>query len=256
MKKHIQKKFLSEAQLAKDITGLIEGNGFDPAIPITRKDVPKEYNAFSVTTDNKLLVCFQFNDNGRIVFIPEPDPILIYFDSAYGHLRIIKEQRKTLLDHFKGVKMDENYLIDLYAFYGAVNGFIILLFTALEAFINHNIPEQYIYKVTSDRKTETYDKNQIMLLPFKLKVGTILKEIFKKDFSHAYKMKSQHISNLKEFRDNLVHLKPEIGTNTPYAYLYKKGLVFKFEETIDAVMDFMNYYKPDYVTYCSCSKDF
>jgi hypothetical protein len=256
MKKHIQKKCLFEVDMPDNTLELLGGKGISTSTPLKANDVPKNFNAISITEDNKALMCFPFNESGRLLYIPEPNPILIYFDSAYSHFKAITERRKTLLNHFKGVKMDEDYLNDLYGFYGSVNGFIILLFTAIEAFINHNIPEEYKYVVQSDRKTEIYNKNQIMLLPFKEKMGPILKEIFKKDFGHSYKLKYQHIINLKEMRDNIVHLKPEKGTNTPYAYLFKKGLTFKFESTIDAVMDFINFYKPGYITYCKCSKDF
>ena len=203
-----------------------------------------------------MLIGFPVNENGSMVFIPEPDPILIYFDTAYRNYKHITEHRKTLLNHFKGVKMDESYLIDLYSYYGSVNAFVILLFTAIEAFINYNIPEEYQYVDAGDKKTEIYNKAQIMYLPFKTKISIILKEIFKKDFIHSHPPTYQHITNLKEMRDSIVHLKPMKDTNTPYAHIYKKGLGFKFEETIDAVMDFMNYYKPGYITYCSCSKDF
>lgn len=191
-----------------------------------------------------------------MVFIPEPDPIRIYFDSAYGNYKHIKEKRQPLLNHFKGVKMNEDYLMDLYGYYGAVNSFIILLFTSIEAFINYNIPNKYEYIVKTEKKTETYDKSQVMYLPFKIKITIILKEIFKKDFSQSYALKYQHITNLKIMRDDIVHLKPEKGTGTPFAYVFKKGLNFKFEETIDAVMDFMNFYEPGFINYCPCTKEF
>jgi hypothetical protein len=121
--------------------------------------------------------------------------------------------------------MDEGYLIALYAFYRAVNGFVILLFTAIEAFINFNIRKNYGYIVDSERRKEIYNKGKILLLPFKDKIGSIMKDIFKKDFKHSYGMKYQHINNLKEMRDNIVHLKPEKNI-TSYVYLYKGGLDF------------------------------
>lgn len=254
MKKHIEKRCVTHIQTDEKIFEVFEGN-FDASIPLMPKNVPKNYSAFMVTEDAKVLIAFQFNDNGRVVLIPEPDPILIYFDTAYHNLREIKNRRTTLLDHFKGEKMDEDYLVALYAFYGCVNTFIIMLFTALEAFMNNIIPDNYIHHIASARKTESYDKGQIMLLDFSKKLK-ILNDVSKKDFSKSFAIKYQHITNLKEFRDNIVHLKPEKGTNIPYAYLYKKGLVFKFEETIDAIMDFINFYKPGFINYCPCVNDF
>lgn len=161
MKKHIEKKCLFEFDKPVEIE---EGNGVNVAAHLRPSDVPKDAAAFIVTEDDKVLIGFQFNDSGRIVFIPEPDPILIYFDTAYSNYKQIKEKRQPLLNHFKGVKMGEDYLIDLYSYYGLVNSFIILLFTSIEAFINYNIPDDYLHTITFDKKTEIYNKSQIMYL--------------------------------------------------------------------------------------------
>jgi hypothetical protein len=123
--------------------------------------------------------------------------------------------------------------------------------------MNWKIPDEYKYVVEGKKKTEIYNKIQIMeTIPFYDKIEIIFKEVFTKSFKEAFPLKYQHIINLKELRDDIVHLKPDNKTNTPFAFLYKRGLKFKFEDTLDAVMDFFNFHQPDYVTYCSCPNNF
>src|SRR4051812_40714647 len=131
MKKHIHKKCLVQFEAPEEIFKLFDENTVKLATALTTRDVQKNFNAILITEDKKVTISFQFNDNGRIVFIPEPDPILIYFDNAYHNFREIKNRRATLLNHFKGEKMSEDHIVALYAFFGSVNTFIIMLFTAL-----------------------------------------------------------------------------------------------------------------------------
>jgi hypothetical protein len=63
------------------------------------------------------------------------------------------------------------------------------------------------------------------------------------------------IWNLKEFRDQIIHTKPD---DNPLMYdsLIKMSLNFKYDETLEAVATFMNYYRPDYIVECNCGLDF
>ena len=66
----------------------------------------------------------------------------------------------------------------------------------------------------------------------------------------------QHIWNLKEFRNDIIHTKPKKDAVLWYDNLIKKSLNFKYLETLNAVAKFMNFYKTDYIIECDCGKDF
>ncbi len=144
---------------------------------------------------------------------------------------------------------------ELYDYFSVTSGFVILLFTALEALMNRCIPNNYIYKRVSERKTELFSKKQIEeYIPFDEKIKNVLTEATNKSFLKQHPKKYTHISNLKEFRNMIVHTKEAEGQST-YDYLFKKALTFNYAETLDIVKDFCNFYtKPDYIIECNCSQ--
>lgn len=255
--KHIRKKF----QFDKIVTqGAIDDlnryitpmSGFSPK---EAKKMPKGMKALLLFDTNRLIECFHVNLNGNAFFIPEPDPILIYFNNAYSNYVDIKEVKKNLYKVLSD-SITESVANSLYNYFGLTTGFVVFLFTAVEAFINRHIPDEYIYSVAKTKNTETYNKEQIQrYLSFDDKLKKALKEATTKDFTKHFPIKYQHIVNLKEFRDSIVHTKANVTGSTPFDYLYKKGLDFKYEETLLAVRDFMNFYEPDYIIECDCGQD-
>lgn len=203
---------------------------------------------------NRIIQGFIINLDGKKFVIPEPDPTLIQFDFAYNSLRLLKESKQKLKDKLSE-KLTEDINNSLYQYFGYCNSFIISLFTSIESFINSRIPDNYIYIVETKQKTETFNKNQIeRYLDFNTKLKEILPNIFTKYFKDSPKF--VHIMNLKEFRDMLVHIKSDGDGSTPFEYIYKKSLNFKYDDTIHAVRDFMNFYEPNYIEQCNCGKDF
>lgn len=260
MRKHIEKRCLTQFKTTEQISELFDKKKRGPIgalYPAQFPDnSPEKFSAMMITEDYQVLMGFPFEEDNKVVVIPELDPILVYFDTAYSSFKVIKERRKNMLGHFKGEEMEEHYINALYSYYGCVNTFVMMLFTAVEAFINYNIPENYVHRKILTNKVKSSDKDRIMrYFSFDQKME-IINDVFKKDFKLTHSIEFDLIIKLKEFRDSLIHLKPEKGNNVPYSYIYKHGLNFPFEETMDAVMDFMNFYKADSVRYCGCSKDF
>jgi len=170
----------------------------------------------------------------------------------------MEETRGKLLKALELETMDESVTNELYSFFGNSFGFATMLFAAIEAYINKTIPRDYEFKDEKPNKTEIFNKEQIeRYLSFDIKIRNVLKEITKKDFTAAHPQKNQHIVNLKEFRDSIIHPKTNKGGATPYDYLYKRALNFKYGETIEAVKLWLNYYEGSgYVEDCDCGKDF
>lgn len=152
--------------------------------------------------------------------------------------------------------LSEGLQSQIFEFYGLSNGFIIFLFTTIEAFLNKLIPENYEYKKIQKNKTEIYNHQQIQqYLSFDEKRTKILIKITGKDFSKKYPKKNEHILNLKAFRDSIVHTKTTNGINK-YGEISKAALNFKYQETILAVRDFLNFYINEYIEDCPCQQDF
>ncbi len=259
MKKHIKKKFLNQVQLTDEVQKILdESNKGIPVSEISKiKSIPKEYTGILITDMGIAFQAFQYKYQGQNRFIPEPDPVLVYFHSAYLNYRLIDEKKNVILKNLLTSNVGEPMINELYEYFGLTSGFVIFLFTALEAFMNRCIPKDFVYIKPEKKYTITYDKRQIEeYLSFDEKIKTVLPKAKEKNFIKQFPLKWNHIVNLKEFRDSIVHTKASKEGSSPYDYIYKKALDFKYEESINAVKDFCNYYHElNYITECDCNKD-
>jgi len=224
---------------------------------VEKRKYHKDDHALMITDKNYAYKAFPYNHHGVHKWIPEPDPVLIYFHSAYINFKSVEQLKQKIFDVLSGETVTEKIINDLYSYFGVTNGYVIFLFTAIEAFINKHIPDDFIYSETKTNRTEVYNKEQILrYLSFDVKMKNILVKATKKDFFAKFPNKAIHIKNLKEFRDIIVHTKMKSDGHTPYDYLYKTALKFKYEETIDAVADFFNFYQDNYIEPCPCSQEY
>jgi len=254
--KHIKKKFQFEQTFTEqEIENLAESPHYAKFEDINGTKPPKHQACFLLTDTNKVINAFPVNIHGKYRYIPEPDPVLIYFNNAYSNYKNLANVRDNVYSKLDN-KLSELMINELYEYFGLTNGFIIFLFTTIEAFINRQIPEAYTYVIKRSNRTEIYDKEQIQRqISFDDKLKIVLKEITSKNFIKDYPLKYQHIVNLKEFRDSLVHVKADNKSTTPFEHIYKKALHFKYEETLHAVRDFMNYHEINYIEECQCGND-
>lgn len=255
MKKHIKKKFLLQFPLPQNVIDLIDKSKLSVSLDdhVKSKSIPKDTTPFLTTEDNQFIKAFFFEFNKQIHIIPEPDPILVYFHAAYLNYIQINGKKNEVFSKLTGEKLSEIMINELYAFFGITSSFIILLFTAIEALMNRCIPKDYTYKRVTNKKTELFTKKQIeKYIPFDEKIKRVLTDATKKDFSSQHPIKDIHISNLKEFRNMIVHTKEAEGEST-YDYVFKKALNFNYEETLNVVKDFCNFYtQDDFITECNC----
>ncbi len=256
--KHIKKKFQFERQLSQDDLATMQQTGNLLAYSTNAiAKVPKGFQCHLITENDKSILAFQVNLDGKRFFIPEPDPVLIYFNSAYANFRHIEEYKRNLILVLDQGVITESISNDLYNYFSITNGFVIFIFTAIEAFINRSIPENFIYSIPRSNRTESYNKEQIQRnLSFDDKLGKVLSQVTGKTFAKSHSLKYQHIINLKEFRDLIIHTKDSLEGASTYEHIYKKALSFKYEETLHATRDLLNFYQPDYVEECPCGKDF
>lgn len=255
--KHIKKKFQFEVSLSEEVIKTMD-NAFEliSTSDLGKKRPQKGQECIIITEKNLGIKAFHINLSGVNYYIPEPDPVLVYFDSAYNNFINIKEYKQKVLGSITKTYLDEDISMLLYQYFGYTNGYVIFLFTAIEAFINKFIPAEYKYIVQKSNRTEVYSRDQIQRhLSFDDKLNKVVADISKKSFQKSYPLKYQHVINLKDFRDIIVHTKADLKGSTPFDYIYRKALNFNFEDTLLAVRDLLNFYQSNYVEDCPCGQD-
>ncbi|HMQ00805.1 MAG TPA: hypothetical protein PKC24_13580 [Cyclobacteriaceae bacterium] len=257
--KHIEKRFLLELDGDKfDLNNeTFEVVHFDKNFDHKTLNAKKNSVVFIITDKKKAYGGFVHKVEGKNYLLPVPDPTLIYFHNAQINIARIKASKADLLKKLDFTQeLSETAIKEIYQFYGETTGFVIFLFTSMESFINQIIPEDYIYKKELPKRTEVYNKKQIQeSIDFKTKITDIISAVKGKSFFANQTPTNQLIWNLKEFRDDIIHTKPD-GNLLKYDKLIKTSLNFKYEDTLHAVAKFMNFYKTDYIIECDCGADF
>ena len=257
--KHIKRKFLNEIELKRKeneapLHELLGSQDITTEM-IDNAEIPKDSVPW-LMSDDSIYSGFQVKINGKKKIIPEPDSILVYYSTAYFNYKALDESRKKVIERTKQTIGGESAIDELYEYFGLVSCVVIFLFMTVEGTMNRCIPENYIYKTESSTKTEIYTKEQIeryFTFDKKLKV---LNEITNKDFRHGYGIKYQHITNLKNFRDDIIHTKSENQGETASNHNFRRAFAFDFTNAMIAVRDFCNFYlNKDFIVDCPCSKD-
>ena len=254
--KHILKKGIKSFQ---DLSEIPEGTQIHGQISQELlKSKTKDQDLIIATDRGEYIKALTHNVNGTRHLIPFPDLTLVYFDSAYN-LNIQREEfEKKVLKGADGNKEFGNVEFDsVYKYYGYSSSSIIALFTTLECFVNHMIPDDFEFEERNKRSTTIYDKEQIQkYLSIDKKLENVLPEVTKtKSFKKAHPQKAQHIDNLKDIRDRIVHPKSS-AYHREQEDLIKRIINFKFDKAFDAVAAFLNYYQPGYIEECTCGADY
>lgn len=259
MLKHIKKKTVNYVKFDKES---FENSGLllnlpDGKMPkLKYKDV-KDKHAMLFMDNGEMLRSFFYNDNGNTCTIPLANPVLIYFHTAQANLKNIYSTKKDLMALFRdNGEVTESSLQLFYGFFGISSNFVTILMTALEAFVNQKIPINYKFQKKEGTKfTRIYDSDQIQRwVSLDDKISDILNVVENRNFAKHYPMRQPHIDRLKDLRDNIVHTKSG-AAYINYTELFKKSLNFKYNESIEAVRDFINFYEPNLIEPCPCGVD-
>jgi len=258
--KHIKKKFL----VSKDVTD--DGYEFMQKQKPTEENIEKykagdfkDYIPHLLTDKKTFIQCFKYTKDNKTFIIPEPNPIVIYFSNAQVNLADIYESKEKLMTALNNNKGDlSDVMNSFYIFFGHVSNYVTSLFNSLEAFLNHQIPNDFEYKRISKKNTEIYNKEQVQRqIQFEEKIKKVIPQIKNKSFHRHYSHKFEIILNFKEFRDEIVHTKVDMKTAPNYYKdLFTKSLDFDFNKTIYTVKDYLNYYEPDLIIKCDCGADY
>lgn len=258
--KHISRQFLNHLsddelkEIKKKYPGDEIKRGKDGARVNKRKITPKTV-AYLTTTKGVNIQGFPCKVNGQTYTFPEPNPTLIYFASAQKFRREIETIKPIMLPKLNPASSNEgDFTHDVYTYYGAVCGTIVFLATALESFMNSLIQPMDVFKTTDKGVPLNFMQIQ-KTLRFDDKIKKAIPELRKKDFFKDHSAKARLIAEMQEFRDNIIHTKTS-GAVVKHDYLIKKSFSFKYDETIQAVADYMNYYRPNSISECNCGADY
>jgi hypothetical protein len=257
--KHIKKRFMIQTS-SEDFDFSCNNTEFiELKDGITEDALSKRRGtmAYVKTEDDIVYAGFIHNVKGKDYIFPVPDLTLIYFNNAQLSINSINDYKNKLIEKVDfRVKLSEPALNEIYNYYGVTSGFVIFLFTAIESFVNSLIPDDFEYRKEMKHKTEIYKKDQIQeSIDFKTKLTSVLPQVTGKNFFQNFTPTNEKIWKLKEFRDDIIHTKPE-QNQLKYDELIKTSLRFKYEETLEAVAKFMNHYKSNYIIECDCGNDF
>src|SRR5690606_29533275 len=119
----------------------------------------------------------------------------------------------------------------IYMYYGHASSCVINLFTSIECFINHLLPEDKVFTQVLKNRTESYNKKQIQeSIAFWDKFRNVLHQFYGINFFSTKSKATQHIENLKELRDEIIHTKSD-QTGELQIKMFKKILNFNYDET-------------------------
>jgi hypothetical protein len=257
--KHVKKKYVLDPKVDFSVDELYKKHSPDKLkVPDwVKNDIDKvKYGAIQ-TEDGRLFQSFVHHADKKLIMLPEPDPILIYFSNAQSVFKSVIDSKKELIKNYDFQNINES-IDTFYRFYSNASIYISFLFISIEAYTNSLIPNDYIYERILKDKTERYNKDQIQrVLNFDEKIKKVIPEIMKKAFHQDHGHKHALIIKLKELRDEIIHTKTSRETFPKcYRKLYDMTLSFNHEKIIFYIKDFINFYTPDLIEECDCGQDF
>ncbi len=260
--KHIARHFLNQYS-AEEFEEIQKGHKLDEytrgegSKDLNKRKITKSTVAYMHTVGNYYVKGFPYKVNGHTYTFPEPNPTLIYFSNAQRFRREIEEFRVKLLPKLNmTTEQIEDFTHEYFNYFGAVCGTVIFLFTSLESFMNSLLKETDTYIRPLSNKTEIFNFSQIQEgISFGEKIKTTIPQLTGKDYFKAHPTKAQLIDNLKEFRDNIIHTKTTTDV-IQHDYVIKRSFSFKYDETIQVIAEYMNFYKVNCIKECDCGSDF
>jgi hypothetical protein len=263
--KHIKQKFQKEIYVSDEqYKKLTSKTHSDRQLNLTElATVDKSKLSTFLIAENKLIVpAFVTTLNQLEYIIPEPDPVLIYFNNAQTHYKYLRPTKDRFLSvsYLYDKKEKEVNIHEVrkctYDYMHQVTAFAVFIFISIEAMINKTIPVDYGYRENIGKCLQVYGFEQIQRhIKFETKIKKILPEITGKNFVQTNPKQWEYIVALKDFRDEIVHTKKDADTHTPFKDIYINAFQLDFDSIILAARDLINFYQPNLVVECGCGKD-
>ena len=189
-----------------------------------------------------------------------PNPIHLFLSSAIEHYDIAENVRNTNFPKCGKKYGDDLFLLDIEenGTHTCYNNFIkyrcssvIMLISSIEAFLNHIIPNDFIYKTNRKGKPVEFNKVNIesMKVSFREKLTQVIPQYLKKIDSEAdLKIENISILDLYSNRKNLIHLKTNAEDDlSVYFDEIDKMIKFDLGKAIENIIGFMNKVEPNFI---------
>jgi hypothetical protein len=229
----------------------------------------------SIGLSNQLLFVIEFKSGekkivkvrpvrhkGKFYITPFPNPVHLFLSLATEQF-YFSEQIKEINFPKCGKKYGEDiYLLDIevnsthdcfndYIKYRASS--IIMLVSALEAYLNHIIPNDFVYKTKRKNREIEFKKTDIESpqVYFQEKLTETLPQCLKNDcFWDNFQEVKNKILDLYENRKNLIHLKTNAQDDFDiYFKTIDKMLDLDINSAIESTILFMNKVKPNFIEF-------
>lgn len=193
-------------------------------------------------------------NHGNVYISFFPDPVLVFFSQAYDSYlkskKIVSDFDNHIILNSNDIKIINSEIYNIYL--SQRISAIIFLFTALEAFVNSVIPDEFIYKRKKDTESENLNKKDIeRFVPVIEKIDCILsqQELVGIDFKQQYPTIYGNIKKIQRERNNLIHLKTSRDDKNVESFLSMFGKILNddFEHIFISVEKFMNIVKPNFI---------
>jgi len=178
-----------------------------------------------------------------------PSMVALQINIANEALREVKVLNNKIQNLHSQQKLDDGsinnllieHTLEVYNFIEHAQKAIIFSFTALETFINLSIPNDFIWKKITSRKTEVYDKEQIeRYISWKEKINLVVTDIY--EVPQIKKMGFwSDLIELLDIRNRLIHIKSSDDTEVLNDLLNKNifKICFSSQEYINYVSENM-----------------
>lgn len=185
-----------------------------------------------------------------------PDPVFFYLNIAEESLIALNglfpefnKNAKTLMFPANTVKVVKSLKEDLvYRYMQSTIQFIVMSFSAVEAFLNQNIPTLDSYSVRGENgKVRNYKTKE----DFEKNVTTKQKLKFLSEYKSLGNPNKQlfwaHFESLNKLRNDVIHLKTK-GNSTFHCYqdIYKDFFDTNFNEIFESIKTVFVFFKADF----------
>jgi len=199
-------------------------------------------------------------EHDQLFAAPFPDPIQLYYSLAYANYQFAKKARNNITiqkQQPQFLNFVSNYLYNWHLQYKIST--IIFLHSTIEAFVNHTMPEDFIYKQYSSgsksdkflKLTKEYNKEQTeRYIQFKEKLGPVISQLTKIDFQNQHQKIYDKILSLNKLRNDLIHLRSTISNNEQeFEKVFVEVVNVNLTPFVNAVKDFINTVKPGFIEF-------
>lgn len=136
-----------------------------------------------------------------------PNPTAIFLNSSNLHYLEARNKFDSLpIKKKQRLKQDIDKDKDIFDYFEYIMGSIVLSFTAIDAFTNEYIPEDYSFEFINDTQSKILTKDEIIWLPIDTRILEILPDIFNTKFSRRKKVWIEY-KKLKSLRDRIIHMR-------------------------------------------------